>query len=206
VVEGVDASVAGGDEQAPEDLAPRRVLLKSAGAAVAGWAALGMGGCGSSPQTGQRSVKHAPQPVRSGDVALLNRLLDLERRTVAAYTAGIPFLPRPEARTARQFLDEELEHTGELLSLIKAAEGVAVARRASYDLGRPRTAGDVLNLLHELERAQIAAYLAAIPRLSPGSVRAAVASILASDAQHVAILRLAQGEEAAPSAFVTGRE
>jgi hypothetical protein len=37
-------------------------------------------------------------------------------------------------------------------------------------------------------------------------VRAAVASILTSDAQHVAILRLAQGEVGAPSAFVTGHE
>jgi hypothetical protein len=133
-------------------------------------------------------------------------MLDLERQTVAAYTAGIPLLPRPQARTARQFLDEELEHTGELLSLIKAADGVSVGRRPSYALGHPRSAGDVLTLLHALERAQISEYLAAIPRLSPGPVRAATASILASDAQHIAILRLAQGNVPAPSAFVTGRE
>ena len=51
----------------------------------------------------------------------------------------------------------------------------------------------MLALLHRLERAQIAAYLDAIPQLSPGPVRAAVASILANDAQHLAVLRLTQG-------------
>jgi hypothetical protein len=198
--------VVAGGEQAPETPAPRRALLKQAGGALVGLAAFGVAGCGSASKTGQQSVKDAPQPVRSGDVTILNRLLDLERQTVAAYTAGIPLLAHPEAKTARQFLDEELEHTGELLSLIKAAKGTPVARRASYDLGRPRSGADVLSLLHLLERAQITAYLTAIPRLSPGAVRAAVASILTSDAQHVAIIRLAQGEVGAPSPFVTGRE
>ena len=171
-----------------------------------GLAALTLVGCGSSGKVPTQAVEGSPQPVQSDDVAILNRLLDRERQTVAAYTAGIPLLPRPEARTARQFLDEELEHTGELLSLIKAADGVSVARRPSYALGHPRSAGDVLTLLHALERAQVSEYLAVIPRLSPGPVRAATASILASDAQHIAILRLAQGNVAAPSAFVTGRE
>jgi hypothetical protein len=64
----------------------------------------------------------------------------------------------------------------------------------------------VLALLHSLESVQIANYLAVIPKLAPGPVRAAVASILANDAQHIAILRLAQGEPALPSAFVTGMQ
>ena len=106
-----------------------------------GLGALIVGGCGSSGKVPTRAVEGSPPPVQSTDVSILNRLLDLERQTVAAYTAGIPLLPRPEARTARQFLDEELEHTGELLSLIKAADGVSVGRRPSYDLGHPHSAG-----------------------------------------------------------------
>jgi hypothetical protein len=209
--------VVAGERQAPssapeqsdlDDRRPalgRRALLAGAGGALAGLSALALTGCARARPV-QQSVKHAAQPVRSGDVAILNRLLDLERRTVAAYTAGIPLLLHPAAKTAKQFLDEELQHAGELLALIKAAGGVAVARRASYDLGHARTPADVLSLLHELERTQIVAYLAAIPRLAPGPLRAATASILTSDAQHVAILRLAQGEPPAPSAFVTGHE
>jgi Ferritin-like domain len=199
--------VVAGEEQASGlSPLPRRAWLRGAVGGTVGLAALTLVGCGSSGKVPTQAVEGSPQPVQSDDVAILNRLLDLERQTVAAYTAGTPLLPRPEARTARQFLDEELEHTGELLSLIKAADGISVDRRPSYDLGHPRSAGDVLTLLHALERAQVSEYLAAIPRLSPGPVRAAAASILASDAQHIAILRLAQGDVPAPSAFVTGRE
>ena len=61
-------------------------------------------------------------------------------------------------------------------------------------------------LLHAVEQAQIAAYLNAIPRLEPGVVKQQVASILANDAQHVAVVRAALGRPAIPSAFVTGRE
>jgi hypothetical protein len=197
-------------ERAPagdgEEPTPRRALLGQAGATLAGFTLLALTGCGAQPKPGPQSVKRAAQPVRSNDVVLLNRLLDLERRTVAAYIAGIPLLRHPEAKAAKQFLNEELQHTGELLSLIKAAGGKALDRRASYDLGHPRTAEDVLALLHALERAQIAAYLEAIPRLSPDPVRAATASILTNDAQHIAILRLAQGQTPVPSAFVTGHE
>jgi hypothetical protein len=64
----------------------------------------------------------------------------------------------------------------------------------------------VVARLHSLERLQIASYLKWIPRLSPGPVRAAVSSILACDAQHVAVLRAAQGQPALASAFVTGNE
>ncbi len=135
-------------------------------------------------------VKKVSQPVEQADLEILGALLDLERRTVAAYTAGMPLLRGSEAKMAKQFLYEELQHTGELLSLIKAAGGDDPARAASYSLGHPRDGQEVLALLHALERAQIAAYLHAIPRLKPAPVRAAAATILASDAQHIAILRL----------------
>jgi hypothetical protein len=137
---------------------------------------------------------------------MLSAALALERRTVAAYVAGIPLLSRVDAKGAKDFLNEELEHTGELLSLIKAAGGTAPDRADSYDIGHPRDQAGVLALLHSLERLQIASYLRWIPRLSPGPVRAAVSTILACDAQHIAILRAAQGQPALVSAFVTGNE
>ena len=60
--------------------------------------------------------------------------------------------------------------------------------------------------MHEIEQMQIAAYLSALPRLSPGTVKQSLAAILANDAQHLAVVRAALGEPAVPSAFVTGRE
>ena len=116
----------------------RRALLSGAGAALVGAGALALSGCGREAKAGQKSVKTAKPLVQHSDVAILAGLLELERRTIAAYTAGIPLLTRPDARTAKQFLNEELQHAGELISLIKAAGGGrGPPRAASYDLGHP---------------------------------------------------------------------
>ena len=184
----------------------RRALLGGATAALAGATSLALSGCGVKASTGAHSMRKARPPVRQADITLLEGLLDLERHTVAAYTAGIPWLGHDDAKTAKQFLNEELQHTGELISLIKAAGAHAPPRRAPFDLGHPAGAAGVLELLHGLERAQIITYLDAIPRLSPGPVRAAAATILASDAQHIAMLRLAQGEPPLAGPFLTGAQ
>jgi hypothetical protein len=184
----------------------RRALLRGVGAGLLGIGTLGLTACGTSQKAGVTAVQTVSQPAEHDDIEILGGLLDLERRTVAAYTAGMPLLRRPEAKMAKQFLYEELQHTGELLSLIKAAGGDDPPRADSYDLGDPRDGDQVLVLLHTLERAQIAAYLHAIPRLKPAPVRAAAATILSSDAQHIAILRLTQGLVPAPSPFVTAAE
>jgi hypothetical protein len=189
-----------------EDGGPsRRGLLGATTAALGSGAALFVTGCGSH-RTGANEVHKAKPPVRHADIALLKALLDLERKTVAAYTAGLPLLSQPDARTAKQFLDEELQHTGELIALIKAAGGKAPPHLGAYDLGQPADGAGILALLHGLERAQVSAYLAAIPKLSPGPVRAAAATVLASDAQHLAVLRSAQGLDPMPSAFLTGEQ
>jgi hypothetical protein len=186
--------------------APRRQLLGGAGGVLTAAAAVALAGCGQKAHVPRQAVKQAPPHIQRRDVAILNAALALERRTVAAYTAGIPLLDHPDQKAAKQFLNEELQHTGELLALIKAAGGIAPPRADSYEIGHPRGGAGVLALLHELERAQIAGYVKAIPKLSPGPVRAAVASILANDAQHIAIIRIAQGLNPVPSAFVTGNE
>jgi hypothetical protein len=186
--------------------ASRRALLSRAGATLGGAGAVVLSGCGRRAKSGRKAVKQLAPAIRRSDLELLGNALELERRAVAAYIAGIPLLARPDAKTAKQFLNEELQHTGELLALIKAAGGQAPPRAASYDIGHPRDAAGVLALLHTLEAVQITNYVRSIPRLAPGPVRAAVASILANDAQHIAMLRLAQGQPAVPSAFVTGSE
>jgi hypothetical protein len=190
------------------DGASRRALLRGAGQALVGAGALAaLGGCGGQAPSGPQAVKQAAQPVAHTDVEILTAALVLERRTVSAYVASIPLLPRSQVKGAKAFLSEELAHTGELISLIKAAGGKAPDRADSYDIGRPpRNVGEVLGLLHSFERLQIASYLSWLPRLSPAPVRAAVSSILACDAQHIAVLRAAQGKPALVSPFVTGNE
>ncbi|MGI8903527.1 MAG: ferritin-like domain-containing protein [Solirubrobacteraceae bacterium] len=147
-----------------------------------------------------------PPAARRADAELLNGLLDLERRTIGAYTAGIPLLTGASLTAAQRFLAQELAHAAELSRLLKRAGVVAHRPSDSYDLGHPRSAAAVLGLLHASETAQLAAYITAIPRLATGTVRASTASILADDAQHVSVLRSALALDPVPTAFVTGRE
>jgi hypothetical protein len=147
-----------------------------------------------------------PPVAQRSDVEILNALLDLENRTVAAYTAGIPLLSDQAKMAATQFLGQELTHTGELAGLVKEAGGKPIKQRASYPLGHPRNETEVLQLLHSLERATVAAYLDAIPRVSPGEVRASLAAVMGNDAQHLSVVRVALGRPPVPSALVGARE
>jgi hypothetical protein len=182
--------------------ASRRALLSGAGAALS---AVVVAGCGR-PAAGRKAVKQLPKPLMESDVRILSHALELERRTVAAYIAGMPLLTHDQSKAARQFLNEELQHTGELLSLITAAGATPAPRADSYPIGHPTDGAGVLTLLHSLETLQISNYLRSIPRLSPGPVRAAVASILTVDAQHLTMVRFIQGQDPVPSAFVSGAE
>jgi hypothetical protein len=177
-------------------------LLQAAGAAA--WGGAVLAGCGSGKGLHARVKKLGP--VARADVEILNLLLDLEHWAIAAYTAGIPLLAPSAAPAARQFLQQELSHAGELSGLVKQAGGKAHKPAPSYDLGHPTGSREVLSLLHQIERSQLAAYMQEIPRLEPARVRAAAAAILANDAQHVSILRLELGLPPMPAALVSGDE
>jgi hypothetical protein len=160
-------------------------------------------GCGSQSLKAQ---VHNSAPVLGTDVDLLNQLLHLEHWAIAAYTAGTPLLAPAVSKAGQLFLNDELSHAGSLAGLVKAAGGKPIKPAPSYPLGHPRSSDDVLRLLNTIENAQLRAYLDAITRLAPGFVKSSVASILANDAQHVAVVRAALHQPAVPSAFVTGRE
>ncbi len=167
---------------------------------VTACAAGALAGCGGKKKTRGRVADQ----VADRDVRLLNGLLELERRAIDAYTAGIPLLEGADKRAATLFLRQELAHAGMLLALIAHSGGGAAPRAASYPLGRAGGRDGILRLLHNVERAEVAGYLDAIGQLSPGRLRSSAASILADDAQHVSVLRSALGLSATPAAFVTG--
>jgi Ferritin-like domain len=179
----------------------RRTVLLAAGAGLAGVVLAGCGGGQSIKQQVQNS-----EPALTNDVDLLNHLLHLEHVAIAAYTAGIPLLAQPTAKAGQLFLNDEISHAGDLAGIVREAGGKPIKPAPSYALGHPRTSDEVLMLLHSVENAQISGYLHAIQRLEPGVVKQQVASILANDAQHVAVVRAALGRPAIPSAFVNGRD
>ncbi|HWE32830.1 MAG TPA: ferritin-like domain-containing protein [Solirubrobacteraceae bacterium] len=183
----------------PAEPATRRRLLGITLGSSAAAAALS--GCAGT----KRRLKLAGRS-RDSDARLLNELLLLERRAIAAYTAGIPLLSGGDLRAGTAFLRQELAHAGMLIALIKRAGGTAPPRLANYDLGDPHSPRDVIALLHQVERAQLAAYVDAVPKLSPGYLRSSVSTILADDAQHVSLLRMTLGLSPVPSPFVNGGE
>ena len=164
--------------------------------------AIALGGCGSRSRP---NVHNLPRRTRALDVSILSHGLDLEHQAIAAYTAGIPLLKGRQQAAAKRFLDQELSHAGELAGLIKQAGGKFSKPGPSYQLGHPRDPLDVVRLLERLEQAQLSWYLTTISSLTPGSVRAALASVLANDAQHLAVLRSMTGMSALDGPFASER-
>lgn len=185
----------------------RRALLRSAGLGLAGGSTLLLSACGGASKPRVTLIAGSyPRAVRVADIAVLNHVLDLEYTAVAAYEAGIPLLSGHARAAAARFLGHELSHATKLASTIKGAGGKAHPPQASYDLGHPRSEAAVLEGLRATESSLIDAYLAAIPKLTPGWLRAVAAGILANESQHVSVLDLVQGRRPVPSAFVTAND
>jgi hypothetical protein len=151
-------------------------------------------------------VSKLPPDLKAVDAAIFNRLIDAEYVVAATYIAGIPLLSDHNLRAAKHFLVQEVAHITQLSNLVNVAHGVPDGPRANYDLGHPRSETEVLELIHRAEQATVRAYLVAIPKLTPGAARAAAASILANEAQHVSVLRRNLGLDPIPSAVVTAGE
>ncbi len=166
--------------------------------ATAGLAAVVLGGCGG---VGRATHRIRLAAATAGDGVLLNQALAVEQRAIAAYTAAGPLLPGIQQQAARLFLSQELQHAGELRKLVKLTGAKAHDPEPRYDLGQPHGAAQLLELLHEVERQQLAAYLTVLPRVSSPELRRALAAIMANDAQHVSVLRALQGSSALAGPF-----
>ncbi len=187
-----------------EEPASSRRQLLGAAAAAAGLATVDfVSACGSSSHL---HVGKIPPAAGQSDVDYLNHALALKQYAVAAYTAATPLLKGREHTAAKRFLGQDLSHVSQLMSLINHVGGTPNPPRATYDLGHPSGAGALLRLLDTAENETIAGFLQLVPKVSPGVVRAELCAILANDAQHVAVLRLALRRNPIPAAFVSGRD
>jgi hypothetical protein len=186
-----------------ESGASRRKLLSAAGGAAAVLASQLATACGSHSRM---HVGAIPKPIGETDVGYLNHALDLKHYAVGAYTAATPLLRGRDHAVAKRFLGQDLTHVSELISLIKRADGTPNLPQSTYDLGHPHGTRGILDLLEGAENALVAGYLELLPKVSPGSVRSILGSIIANDAQHLAVLHLQLRRNPIPSAFVAGPE
>ena len=181
----------------------RRRFFRVAGVSVAGGSAVFLAACGD--DTKSAGVKTGQDESDQADVEILNSALDLELMAVAAYKAGAALLKGDVLQIGKAILEQEQEHADGLGQAIKDAGGTPNRAKASYDFPRLISQHDVLRFAVDLENTAIAAYIDALPKLSQGDLRATAAAILTGEAEHVAVLLGALGENQVPGAFVTGR-
>ncbi|MGI8779401.1 MAG: twin-arginine translocation signal domain-containing protein [Solirubrobacteraceae bacterium] len=125
---------------------------------------------------GRDEAAKAPE----SDAAVLDRLLRHERATVAAM-AGAPAALR----------DQDRRHAARLARELVALGGRPVP---------PGAPGDPASVPARKQQG-VFTYVVALPRLADPELRVLVMQIAASEAAHLAALRLAAGEEPVPDAF-----
>ena len=185
-----------------------------AGLGFAGGAATLVAGCGGNKQNkgtgpiaGEKPQSPSPEPAESdvADSTVLNAALDLENQAVAFYAQAMKALTGANLRAVRSFRDHERAHAAVLSRAIKGMGRTPDAASKSYRFPRLPTQDDILRYAIRIENGQIGHYIDALPRLNTGSARAEVASIFATEAEHLAVLNGQLRERSAPTAFVTGQ-
>ena len=179
----------------------RRRFFHMSGVSVVGGSAIFLAACGDDTKT----AATGPDEADDADVEILNSALDLELMAVAAYKAGAAHLEGSVLKVGKLFLEQEQEHADGLATAIKDAGGRPNRAKKSYDFPELKSQTDVLKFAVDLENTAIAAYIDALPKLGKGDLRATAAAIVSNEAEHVAVLLGALGEEQVPEAFVVGR-
>jgi rubrerythrin len=180
----------------------RRHFFATAGVSLAGASATFLAACGDDTTT---TTPKSRDESDEADVEILNSALDLELMAVAAYKAGAAHLKGAVLQVGKLFLEQEQEHADGLASAIRDAGGKPNRAKARYAFPALTSQTDVLRFAVDLENNAIAAYIDALPKLGQGDLRATAAAILSNEAEHVAVLLGALGEQQVPDAFVVGK-
>jgi bacterioferritin (cytochrome b1) len=144
---------------------------------------------------------------KAADVEVLNEALSQELTTVAAYKQGLGLLRGSALTVVSEFRGQDQAHVDALTKAIRGLGGEVEAETSELETPGPQNQTDALVLAYEEENAALAEALAAAPSLLAPAPHTLVASLAASHAQHLAVLRQALGvnlTEAVPEAFESG--
>jgi rubrerythrin len=142
----------------------------------------------------------------AGDVVLLNDAVESERAAIKAYGTGIAsgYLSHSVTGVLNEFLNDHTAHLGALMNALSQAGRVPSDETAPLDVPPLHAEADVLNFAYTIERTAAAKYLDQIPQCSDRDLAKTIASILAVDATHVALLAEALLKNPAyPTGFIT---
>jgi hypothetical protein len=179
----------------PGEPVSRRKLLGAAGGL-----AVTLAGCGS-------SVSRAPTnpEFRAADADVLDELLGVANRAVAAYGRVAGLVTGARLSLVRRIGVQEAAHVYALTGATYRLGGEPTPAAASYGFPGAVDGPSALALAAQVEDASIAALIDALPKLADIEARGLVASVLADDAQHAALVAQARGLPPLSGAIVRGR-
>jgi rubrerythrin len=161
-------------------------------------AAVILGGCAKNTPVKTQSEADA------ADAQVVASLLEQEQRAIAAYAHVARALSGKDRALAKQIAAQERRHADLLSGIVKRLGGAPPAESA-FSFPQLARGADALRFASDLENSSIALYIDALPKIANALVRGTAASIAANEAQHVALLAVAQGLPPAPVALVVGR-
>jgi rubrerythrin len=147
-----------------------------------------------------------------GDAGILQAAVELEQRMVLAYDSALRSgkLDAASTRVARLFRKQEQAHVDSLTAALRDLGGKPPPRprspREVPGLAAALREGQaaITRFAIELETMAVAGYYDAQGKLESPQLLSTTASIMANEAQHLAVLRQALGRNPSPEAFVTG--
>jgi rubrerythrin len=145
---------------------------------------------------------------KAADAEILNVAISQELTLVEAFDLGLPLLRRPQARGLfRQFVAQEREHIDGFTKAMRGLGGEVDAEPEEIDLSEVKNERDYLLFAYDLIGLQLTHFLDDVTHLQNRAPQSFAASIAASQAQHLVVLRQLLGAdlpEAVPEAFDTG--
>jgi ferritin-like protein len=149
----------------------------------------------------------SPDPEKDFDQASLNGALAHELTMADAYTQGLPLLRGRLLVVGREFRAQEQEYINAITKALRGLGGEVEAEAEEVDLSEVKSQADLLALLYAMENEAYGIYVDASPELYTAAPRILAASLAASHAQHLVVLRQALGAglaEASSEAFESG--
>jgi ferritin-like protein len=165
----------------------RRRFVQGAGLALAASSPVLLAACGE----GSSSSDDIDE---ANDLKYVQEAQAMEWGMVAAYKKIVTFLDPADKALGQKILAQETAHATGLTTVISDLGGTPVHANsdteyaAALGFDKVRDRASALAFASQLEGKAIAVYLAAIPKLTIGDLRATWTSMLTSEAEHEAVL------------------
>jgi hypothetical protein len=166
---------------------------------VAAAGAVLLDGCGAGKPPPARNPE-----VNGVDADLLDEVFMLENMSIAAYTHVAGSLTGRSRALAQTIGRQEVEHALRLAPVIHALGGQPTPELPDYGFPGLADGKAALAFVADIENKVIAGYIDVLAKITNVAVRSFAASIVANEAQHLALVNQARGVAPMPVGIVRG--